>query len=108
MAIGDWRLAIGANLQLNHQSQFQNPRSPIINQNRHSSIQSTICNPQLDRICNLQSAMNYRQNLVAVTAASFIGFMGFTLVMPFLPLYFHQLGVTDVGEVATWSGLSLG
>ena len=23
--------------------------------------------------------------------------MGFTLVMPFLPLYFHQLGVDDVG-----------
>ena len=34
--------------------------------------------------------------------------MGFTLVMPFLPLYFHQLGVTDVGRVAAWSGLSLG
>jgi hypothetical protein len=29
-----------------------------------------------------------------VTAASFIGFTGFTLVMPFLPLYFQQLGVT--------------
>ena len=52
--------------------------------------------------------MNYRRNLFAVTAASFIGFMGFTLVMPFLPLYFHQLGVTDVGRVAAWSGLSLG
>src|SRR4051794_5647323 len=34
--------------------------------------------------------------------------MGFTLVMPFLPLYFHQLGVQDVGSVAVWSGLSLG
>ena len=34
--------------------------------------------------------------------------MGFTLVMPFLPLYFHQLGVEDVGRVAMWSGLSLG
>jgi DHA1 family multidrug resistance protein-like MFS transporter len=43
-----------------------------------------------------------------VTAASFIGFTGFTLVMPFLPLYFRQLGVTDVGEIAVWSGLSLG
>ena len=32
-------------------------------------------------------------NLFAVTAASFIGFTGFTLVMPFLPLYFQQLGV---------------
>ncbi|HXW06283.1 MAG TPA: MFS transporter [Vicinamibacterales bacterium] len=37
-----------------------------------------------------------------------MGFTGFTLVMPFLPLYFRQLGVTDVGEIALWSGLSLG
>jgi DHA1 family multidrug resistance protein-like MFS transporter len=51
---------------------------------------------------------SWRTNLVAVTAASFIGFAGFTLVMPFLPLYFQQLGVTDVGDVALWSGLSLG
>jgi DHA1 family multidrug resistance protein-like MFS transporter len=28
--------------------------------------------------------------------------------MPFLPLYFQQLGVHDVGEIAMWSGLSLG
>lgn len=28
--------------------------------------------------------------------------------MPFLPLYFEQLGLTDVGEIALWSGLSLG
>src|SRR5258708_2590302 len=52
--------------------------------------------------------MGYRRNLFAVTSASFIGFMGFTLVMPFLPLYFHALGVDDVGRVAMWSGLSLG
>lgn len=52
--------------------------------------------------------MPWRRNLFAVTAVSFVGFTGFTLVMPFLPLYFQQLGVTDVGEVAVWSGLSLG
>src|SRR5688500_5017327 len=51
---------------------------------------------------------SWRVNLVAVTAASFIGVTGFTLVMPFLPLFFQQLGVTDVGEIAMWSGLSLG
>ena len=34
--------------------------------------------------------------------------MGFTLVMPFLPLYFSQLGVRTDGEIAMWSGLSLG
>jgi DHA1 family multidrug resistance protein-like MFS transporter len=50
----------------------------------------------------------YRNNLFAVTAASFIGFTGFTLVMPFLPLYFQLLGVTDVGDIALWSGVSLG
>jgi MFS family permease len=49
-----------------------------------------------------------RRNLIALTAASFIGFTGFTLVMPFLPLYMRQLGVTDVGEIALWTGLSLG
>ena len=52
--------------------------------------------------------MHWRKNLFAVTAATFIGFTGFTLVMPFLPLYFQQLGVTDVGDIALWSGLSLG
>jgi DHA1 family multidrug resistance protein-like MFS transporter len=50
----------------------------------------------------------WRRNQFAVTAASFIGFTGFTLVMPFLPVYIQQLGVTDVGEVALWAGLSLG
>src|SRR5689334_3939118 len=28
--------------------------------------------------------------------------------MPFLPLFIGQLGVTDVGEIAVWTGLSLG
>ena len=42
-----------------------------------------------------------------MTAASFVGFMGFTLVMPFLPLYFNQLGVADMGRVADVVGLSL-
>lgn len=50
----------------------------------------------------------WQRNVYAVATASFVGFTGFTLVMPFLPLYFQQLGVTDVGEVALWSGLSLG
>jgi MFS family permease len=52
--------------------------------------------------------LHWRRNLYAVTAAGFIGFTGFTLVMPFLPLYFEQLGVADVGERALWSGVSLG
>jgi MFS transporter, DHA1 family, multidrug resistance protein len=48
------------------------------------------------------------RNQLAVTVASFIGFMGFTLVMPFLPLYFRELGLRDTGEIALWTGFSMG
>ncbi len=58
--------------------------------------------------CSISCCLTWKKNLFAVTAASFIGFTGFTLVMPFLPLYFQALGVDDVGEIALWSGLSLG
>jgi MFS family permease len=51
---------------------------------------------------------DWRRNQFAVTIATFIGFTGFTLVMPFLPLYFQQLGVRNPGEIAIWSGFSLG
>jgi DHA1 family multidrug resistance protein-like MFS transporter len=37
-----------------------------------------------------------------------MGYTGFTLVMPFLPLFIRQLGVTDVGAIAMWTGVSLG
>jgi MFS family permease len=53
-------------------------------------------------------APDWRRNLAAVTVATFIGFTGFTFVMPFLPLYFEQLGVSDIGAIAVWSGVSLG
>ena len=43
-----------------------------------------------------------------MTATSFMGYTGFTLVMPFLPLFIGQLGVTDPGQVAMWTGVSLG
>jgi DHA1 family multidrug resistance protein-like MFS transporter len=51
---------------------------------------------------------DWRRNQIAVTVAAFVGFTGFTLVMPFLPLYFEQLGTHDPGAIAIWSGVSLG
>ena len=51
---------------------------------------------------------DWRRNQVAVTAAAFVGFTGFTLVMPFLPLYIQRLGVTDVGDIALWTGATVG
>lgn len=50
----------------------------------------------------------WRRNQVAVTAASFVGFTGFTLVMPFLARYLQEMGLTDTGEVALWTGITLG
>ncbi|MGQ0735309.1 MAG: MFS transporter [Acidobacteriota bacterium] len=49
-----------------------------------------------------------RRNVRVAAATSFTGFAGFTLVMPFLPLYISELGVRDIGEIAMWSGLTLG
>jgi len=51
---------------------------------------------------------SWKRNQAAITAAAFVGFTGFTLVMPFLPLYIRQLGVTDIGEIALWTGVTLG
>lgn len=50
----------------------------------------------------------WRRNQIAVVSASFVGFTGFTLVMPFLSRYIQELGVTDTGEVVLWTGVTLG
>ena len=46
--------------------------------------------------------------MFVAAATGFMGYAGFTVVMPFLPLYISELGIRDVGEVAMWSGLTLG
>ena len=53
-------------------------------------------------------ARQSRRNILAAAGAGGIGFTGFTLVMPFLPLYIAELGTTDVGEITLWTGLILG
>src|SRR5437899_4264092 len=37
-----------------------------------------------------------------------MGYTGYTLVMPFLPFFIGLLGVTDVRQIAMWTGVSLG
>jgi DHA1 family multidrug resistance protein-like MFS transporter len=51
---------------------------------------------------------DWRRNQAALMIASFVGFTGFTLVMPFLALRFQALGVTATEDVALWTGLTLG
>jgi DHA1 family multidrug resistance protein-like MFS transporter len=50
----------------------------------------------------------WRRNLYVVMFAVFVSFTGFTFVMPFLPLYIKQLGVTNEGDAALWSGIIFG
>jgi MFS family permease len=54
------------------------------------------------------SAFSSRRNVLVAAAANGIGFAGFTIVMPFLPLYIRELGVADVADIALWTGLTLG
>ncbi|HEV8376598.1 MAG TPA: MFS transporter, partial [Candidatus Polarisedimenticolia bacterium] len=49
----------------------------------------------------------WRRNQLAVNIAAGLVFFGFTLVMPFLPLYVAELGVKGMGRIALWSGLLL-
>ena len=51
---------------------------------------------------------SWKRNQAAITAAAFVGFAGHTLVMPFLPLYIRELGVSEVGDIAIWTGATLG
>ena len=51
---------------------------------------------------------SWKRNQAAITATAFVGFAGHTLVMPFLPLYIQELGVTEVGDIAIWTGITLG
>ena len=52
-----------------------------------------------------RQAEPWRRTLYAVWAAQFIAMMGMNLVVPFLPFYIRELGVTDPQVVARWSGL---
>jgi MFS transporter, DHA1 family, multidrug resistance protein len=70
-------------------------------------VNSSNTSPGTTRTLNPRNPL-WRRNQIAVVAATFVGFTGFTLVMPFLARYIQELGVTDTGEVALWAGVTLG
>jgi MFS transporter, DHA1 family, multidrug resistance protein len=51
-----------------------------------------------------QSMEPWRKNLYSLWAAQFLAMMGMNLVVPFLPFFIRELGITDPDAVATWSG----
>jgi DHA1 family multidrug resistance protein-like MFS transporter len=48
---------------------------------------------------------SWQRNVWALTLSVFVAFVGFQFFSPFLPLYVHELGVTDPRSVALWSGV---
>jgi MFS transporter, DHA1 family, multidrug resistance protein len=50
----------------------------------------------------------WRRNLLVTFVVVFVVFTAFAFVLPFLPLYVRQLGVTDEREVALWAGVLIG
>ncbi|MCD1125691.1 multidrug efflux MFS transporter MdtG [Jinshanibacter sp. LJY008] len=53
----------------------------------------------------LSSPVNWQRNLMVVWIGCFLTGAAFSLVMPFLPLYIEQLGITGHRELNLWSGL---
>jgi DHA1 family multidrug resistance protein-like MFS transporter len=51
------------------------------------------------------TSASWQRTLVIVWCAEFISLVGFAMVMPFLPFYVEELGVTDPDQVKFWAGL---
>ena len=49
----------------------------------------------------------WRRNLYVLWGIEFAAFTGLSLILPFIPLYVRELGVTDPAGVTRWSGLLL-
>ncbi len=50
----------------------------------------------------------WRRNLAVCLLGSFTTIVAMTLLLPFLPLYVEQLGVSDRAAIAQWSGVAYG
>ena len=55
-----------------------------------------------------QEDQYWRRNLAVCLVGSFTTIVAMTLLLPFLPLYVEQLGVTDQAAIAQWSGVAYG
>ncbi len=49
--------------------------------------------------------ISWRKNLYIIWSAQLIAMIGMSMVIPFLPLFVKDLGVTEITEVKRWSGL---
>jgi len=57
---------------------------------------------------NLLPYAPWKRNQFAVTVSAAFIFSGFTLIMPFVPMYVQMLGVRSQAAAAIWAGVALG
>src|ERR1700712_2988293 len=51
---------------------------------------------------------HWMRNMVVCLVGSFTTIVAMTLLLPFLPIYVEELGVTDKAAVVQWSGIAYG
>lgn len=61
----------------------------------------------LDKLRYPSQSGSWKQTLVVVWITEFVALIGFAMVLPFLPFYIEELGVSDPNQVKFWSGLVL-
>lgn len=49
--------------------------------------------------------INWRQNLYIMWICQFLAMIGMSAIVPFLPLFVRELGVSNINETSRWSGL---
>ena len=52
--------------------------------------------------------VNWQRNLAVSVFGAFTTIIAMTLLLPFLPLYVEQLGVSDPAAIVQWSGIAFG
>jgi MFS family permease len=59
----------------------------------------------IEIIPNKTQYKNYKQNLLFISIAQFFAMLGMSSVIPFMPLFIKELGITNPSEANIWSGL---
>lgn len=73
------------------------------------NVQSYASNPANDRPDYVErNALYWKRNLAISVFGSFSTAVSLTLLLPFLPLYVEQLGVSSSSAIVQWSGIAFG
>jgi MFS family permease len=76
---------------------------------KHQAIESD--KTSVDAATNREIAVDagpWKRNLIVCLFGSFTTIVAMTLLLPFLPIYVEQLGVTDHAAIVQWSGIAYG